>query len=400
MKLTRPWAAVIAVGILLTVSFGTVLYGFSIYVTDAAAGAEFTASLLSLAYAGSVVISGLLSTWFGRWMDRNGTRLISGLGGLVTGAGLFAFAAADGAGQLVAAWWLLIGPGTAMTYYEPAYVVINQRIVQGRRAHALGIVTVIGGLAGAIFIPLIESMSSSFGWQQTVRILGGSIAALGLLAALVTPAKLAATKAELVDHLPIRTILADRRFRYLTIGFLLTGVSSMGLLAHRIDRFTEAGFAIGTVAAFAGAASLISLPGRFVGPLIGGRRHGATVLVWFVVIFAGATALTVPSSPSWLMPAHFVTYGVAFGAINPLRALAMDQWYGQDHYGKRMGLQQTATLVLGGLGPLAVGVLRDATGSWLIPMSLLLAAALAGLGFMTAAVKVDRETTPATPSSV
>lgn len=41
-----PWPAVVAVGVLLAVSFGTVLYGFSIYVTDSAAGAEFSSSML------------------------------------------------------------------------------------------------------------------------------------------------------------------------------------------------------------------------------------------------------------------------------------------------------------------------------------------------------------------
>ena len=133
---------------------------------------------------------------------------------------------------------------------------------------------------------------------------------------------------------------------------------------------------------------LISLPGRFFGPLFAGRRSAGRILVGFSLVLAGATALTIPAEPRWFMPTHFVVYGLAFGAILPLRALTMDQWYGQDQYGRRMGIQQTATLVLGGLGPLLVGVLRDVTGGWVAPMSVLTGFALAGLAGIVLAQRI------------
>jgi cyanate permease len=109
------------------------------------------------------------------------------------------------------------------------------------------------------------------------------------------------------------------------------------------------------------------------------------VLGWFAAVIVLATVLTIPAGPRWFMPTHFVIYGVAFGAILPLRALTMDQWYGRNHYGRRMGIQQTATLVIGGLGPLLVGVLRDVSGDWLLPMSVMAIFSVAGLtGFVLA----------------
>jgi cyanate permease len=324
-------------------------------------------------------------------MDRHGTRHVAAVGGIVTCAGLVAFSVATSPVQLVAAWWLLIGPGTAMTYYEPAFVVINQTMETAMRPRALGVVTVIGGFAGAIFLPLIEAMNSSLGWRPTVRLLGLLIGVLGIAAASLTPRRTSGiTAGRLADKLAFRIVLADRRFVLITVGLMLTFVASNGLLAHRVDRFTEAGFAIQTVALFAGAASLISLPGRYLGPMFGGRGHGAAVLSWFVLVLVAATALTIPAGPDWFMPTHFVIYGLAFGAILPLRALAMDQWYGTDHYGRRMGIQQTATLVVGGSGALLVGVLRDATGDWLVPMTVLTLAAAAGLVLIVGANRVGR----------
>ncbi len=390
-----PWPPVIATGVLLAVSFGTVLYGFSIYVTDSAAGAEFSSSMLSLAYAGSVVASGLLATPLGKWMDRHGARSVAVFGGLLTCAGLVAFSLASSSIALLASWWVIIGPGTAMTYYEPAFVVINQNIPPARRPHALGIVTLIGGLAGAVFIPVIELMNSSLGWRPTVRTLGAAIALIGIGAALLIPRRTAAQAQESVaQHVPLGEILRDRRFVYLTTGLVLGFVAFNGVVAHRVDRFVEAGFAVGLVALLAGGASLVSMPGRFLGPWLGGRRRGIEVLQWFLVVVAIAIALAIPGGAAWLMYGHFILFGLAFGAIVPLRALAMDQWYGRNHYGRRMGIQQSVTLVVGGLGPLAVGVARDLTGGFTAPMIGLLLAAVAGLLFVILAGRVTIQPEP------
>lgn len=390
-----PWPAVIAVGVLLAVSFGTVLYGFSIYVTDSSAGAEFSSSMLSAAYAGSVVSSGLLAIPLGKWMDRHGARNVAALGGTVVCSGLVAFSLASNPLTLLASWWLLIGPGTAMTFYEPAFIVINQNIESARRPHALGIVTLIGALAGAVFIPVIELMNSSLGWRPTVRIMGVAIAVLGIIGALVIPRRSAEhVRAARSQHVPLAEIVADRRFTYLTTGMVLGFTSFNGVVAHRVDRFVEAGSAVGLVALLAGLASLISMPGRFLGPFFGGRRRGTTVLQLFLAVVAVAVALAIPDGPVWLMYGHFILFGLAFGAIVPLRALAMDQWYGSNHYGRRMGIQQSATLIVGGLGPLAVGVARDLTGGFTIPMVGLTVAAVAGLFFVGLAQRVPEPAAP------
>ncbi len=388
-----PWPAVVAVGLLLMVSFGSILYGFSIYVTDGSAGADFSSSMLSFAYTGSVVVSGMAAAPLGRWMDRHGTRRVAVAGGLVTMTGMLAFSVAGSPVALLAAWWLLIGPGTAMTYYEPAFVVINQTVDRAIRPRALGVVTVIGGFAGAIFIPLVEVMNSNLGWRPTVRILGLAIAVLGIVGSRLIPARdRDAARSARHAAVPIGDLMRDRRFMLLTAGMVLLSVAFGGLLAHRVDRFSEAGFDIETVALLAGAASLISLPGRFFGPLFGGRGDAGRVLGWFSVVLVVATALTIPGEPRWFMPTHFVVYGLAFGAILPLRALTMDQWYGRSQYGRRMGVQQTATLVIGGLGPLLVGVLRDLTGEWEMPMSVMTLFALAGMAGIVLAQRSDIRT--------
>ena len=120
--------------------------------TDAAAGSEFSKTALSLGYGGSVVAGGLLAIPIGRRADRAGVRGITALGGVLGGSGMAIFAMAQQPWQVLAAWWLFLGPAGAMLFYEVTFIAVDQWFDAEQRGKALGAVTLIGGLAGIIFI--------------------------------------------------------------------------------------------------------------------------------------------------------------------------------------------------------------------------------------------------------
>lgn len=64
----------------LMVGYGVILYGFSVYATDQAAGADFSTTTLSLGYGGSVFVGGLLAIPIGHLADKRGVRSSLGLG--------------------------------------------------------------------------------------------------------------------------------------------------------------------------------------------------------------------------------------------------------------------------------------------------------------------------------
>ena len=161
------------------VGFGVILYGFSVYATDEAAGADFSKTALSLAYGGSVFVGGLLAIPVGRFADNHGVRIIVGLGAVLGFLGLAAFSLANQSWQVVAAWWVFLGPAQAMIYYEPAYVAIDQWSAPRDRARTLATITLIGGLAGIVFIPLTAGLVSALGWRPAVLLLGILLLAVG-----------------------------------------------------------------------------------------------------------------------------------------------------------------------------------------------------------------------------
>lgn len=64
-------------------AFGIMFYGFSVYLTDEAAGSEFSTTVLSLAYSGAALVSAPFAMPVGRYADQHGVRSIVGLGSVL-----------------------------------------------------------------------------------------------------------------------------------------------------------------------------------------------------------------------------------------------------------------------------------------------------------------------------
>lgn len=386
-----PWRALLAISLTVMVSFGVILYGFSIFITDAAAGADFSKTLLSAAYGGSVVTGGLLAIPIGSRIDRLGVRGAITLGGVLGFIGMVIFATATSPWQVLVAWWLFLGPAGAMTFYEVAFVAVDQWFAPSQRPRALGALTLIGGLAGIIFIPATQRLVDWVGWRETAFGLG----VLVLVTALATTG-IALRNIASPDPNPKpdgrkrglqRELLGDQRFTIHTAAMVLVFFAAQGLIAHRVAVFNEGGFDLGTVALWAAAASAFSLPGRWIAPLLAVRFKPGNVQALATVFLGVSTVLMLDATQSWQLGAHFVLFGIAFGAVLPLRAMTMAEWFSGPNYGATMGSQWTVTTMVGASGPVVVGLLRDITADYRLPVAVLIAALLAGAGLLAAAAR-------------
>lgn len=389
-----PWGAVVALSLTVMAAFGVILYGFSIFVTDEAAGADFSKTVLSIAYGGSVVSGGLLAIPLGMRADRRGIRAIVTAGGLLAGGGMWLFASANQSWQVLAAWWLLLGPAGAMMFYETAFVAVDQWFSLAHRPRALGTLTLIGGLAGIIFIPLIDWAVGRFGWRDAAVASGVLVMATALATAAIALRNLPHPE---TSHHPqsatrlSRRLFGDRKFVIYTAAMVITFFAAQGLIAHRIARFDESGFEVSTVALWAAAASAFSLPGRWLAPIVATRFRPADVQAASTALLAVGTALMLDGTKTWQLAGHFTLFGLAFGAVLPLRAMTMAGWYSGPRYGATMGTQWTITTIVGALGPAAVGLLRDTTAGYESAVVMLFLA----LGIGTALLVVATRTSTA-----
>jgi predicted MFS family arabinose efflux permease len=92
--------------------------------------------------------------------------------------------ASVGAGLLLVAWsqvssivvfyaiFAAIGCLQAATFYEPAFAVIARRVGSGNARRGITVLTLWGGFASTVFIPLIQFLIDGFGWRGALVALG------------------------------------------------------------------------------------------------------------------------------------------------------------------------------------------------------------------------------------
>ena len=315
------------------VSFGAILYGTSVLITSEAAGAEFSVSLLSTAFSGSVLTGAAVAVHVGRYADRHGIRAVLAFGGLLVFLGFLGFAASSSEWQVLAAWWVLIGPGSAMVLFEPAFIAIQQWFSRESRNRAAGTLTLITGLAGPVFVPSTTYVVDILGWRATAALLGASVllacSATAGWALRVAPGGTALPQSPAKDpDDDVAPSPQDRPrlpagFLPLTIALGLTMAVLEAFNVHRIARFEASGFDPQVLAWWAAAVGLLSLPARFLLPVLANRFDPAKLYITVTLLIMPAVWLAVRGSAVWEMNGHFILFGLLFGAFIPLRAVMM-----------------------------------------------------------------------------
>ena len=366
---TRPrrWASLAVLATTVAVAFGSLFYAYSVLITDRAAGGTFSTTVLSTAYSGFVLFGGVFAVAIGRVADRRGVRPLVVIGSILGAAGLLVVSVSGEPYQLIAASWLLMGPAGAMMFYEPSFVAVNQWFGAARRGHALALLTLVGGLAGPIFLPITGALVDNLEWRPTARILAVVLLVTGLAAGAVLPGH-TGDRAAQPARSRWRNLAGDRRFVLFTLAVVLTFGSMQAVFLHRIAAFEEIGLSVAFIATWAGVASLLSLPGRFLTPLLGQKFGGIWLHSSFAFVLGVSVVLMVVAEGTTLMIAHFVLFGLAFGGLLPLRAVIMGHWYSGPEYGSIMGAQWSAAALSGAAGPWLVGLARDAAGSYAGPL--------------------------------
>ncbi|MEU9855080.1 MFS transporter [Streptomyces sp. NPDC047974] len=172
-----------------------------------------------------------------------------------------------------------------------------------------------------------------------------------------------------------------------TLFMGLQSLWSYVLIAWMPTIFTDHGMSrseAGVVFAFN---NLIQVAGAFVVPLLAGRRRSQRPLVVLVtaMVAAGYAGLLVaPAEGAWLWAA---VLGIGQGGALGLALTLIVLRTGDAPTAARLsGMAQTVGYLLAAAGPLAAGALHQATGSWTVPIALVLGvcAAAAGVGLLAA----------------
>jgi MFS family permease len=372
------WVLVVGLGVITVIVYGTVQYFFGVLVVPVGGEMGWSRAELSLSYSTSLAVAGLLGLPLASWIDRRGARAVLALGSLIGGLSLIALGRVRTLWQWDLIWGGGLGLAGAMTLY-PVTMTVVANWFHHRRGTAMATLTVLGGLASPLFIPLAGWLVPHVGWRQTLTLFGLAQLVIALPLALL----LVRRHPEDVGLFPDGALSASRAGSHPETGVglrpaarspafwtqTLTAFVGLGgsnvLFAHQVAYMIGRGQPPEVAASLAGAVGLASLPGRLVLNLLTNQLSAQRLLAATQCVLAvGVAALALGGSLAGLL-AYVVIFGAAFGGSAPLIALVRAEHFGRRAFASIGAVQGIPALGGAALGPLAAGWSYDRTGSYL-----------------------------------
>ncbi len=298
---------------------------------------------------------------------------------------------------------LLAGMGLAqaMTLYEPAFAVIAKRYgAEVRRG--ITALTLWGGFASTVFVPLTQLLLNQTGWRHTLVALGLAnllgVALHSLIinpkaeACAVEPSPLLSHKAPLTGRHAVRWALHQRAFWGLLLAFTAYYATFSGLTFHLYPLLIEGGFEASTVVAAIAFMGPAQVAGRIMVWVIAERVSVRVMGKIVVLAFPIALLLLILLPPAFAsLVVYTVIYGAANGILTIVRGLAVPEMLTREAYGAINSILTIPATITKASAPLGGALLWGAPASYDgVLVAVLASSALLVGGFWFAAA----QTTP------
>ena len=164
-----PWRFVSALSFTQLISYGTLLYAFALIIEPMERELGWSKSELTAAFSLALTSSAFFAVPVGRLIDRGYGRAVM-TGGSVLAALLLALWALTEHYLAFALIWLAMGAAMSSVFYEPGFAVLATRLGLLTR-RGITIMTLVGGFASTVFIPLTHLLIEAYGWRVALLIL-------------------------------------------------------------------------------------------------------------------------------------------------------------------------------------------------------------------------------------
>jgi MFS family permease len=271
------------------------------------------------------------------------------------------------------------------------------------RRRGLAMSVALSGLGiGGMMLPLLAShMITAYGWRAGFLLLG--LLVLGVILPVVgvvlreTPEEMGlwpdgqvpvnrepGATAPMLTGRTLAEARATATFWAVALGFFLITAATQGCVVHLTPLLADRGFSLIQAASVVSMMSLGFLPGMLTSGYLVDRFSSRGVAVGFFVITAAGFALLGRALGWDGIVAAAMLLGVGTGATVQLIPALVGWGFGLRAFGEIYGMMMAAFGLGTVLGPLVVGWLFDATGSYRLAPGGCLLVTLAAAGLMTA----------------
>ncbi|MGE8620054.1 MAG: MFS transporter [Achromobacter spanius] len=338
---------VTALGIGQICSWGSLYYSFPLIAE--AMGAELGWSKPDLYGAATLglMLAALAAYPVGVAVDRGYGRWVMGLSSLAAGGLLLLWSQVT---SLLAFYVLVGGIGAlqAATLYEPAFAVVARRVGPGHSRAGITALTLWGGFASTVFIPLVQWLLNHWGWREALM----ALAAVNVLICasaymlFITPARDAKPASDVTpaeererNRLAVREALHRPVFWALLVSLTAYAAMFSAFTFHMYPLLRERGIDTASVVQAIALIGPAQVAGRIVISVFAARASMRAVGTAVVTIFPLAFgALAFLRADFLTVAAVCVVYGGANGIFTIVRGMVVPEMLSRHAYGAINGL--------------------------------------------------------------
>jgi len=392
-------------GIAQIVSWGTLYYSFPL-VAEPMAAALGLGKVDVYGAASLGLASGALAAYpVGRLIDAgHGCAVMAG--GALFGALMLLAWSQLTAPALLLPLFVGIGLAQAAALYEPAFAVTARQFGADAR-EGITLLTLWGGFASTVFIPVTQALLSHLPWREALLALSAIQLALAVsLNTLVirtghdAPRAPPARAAGVLPSAP-RWALRQPTFWALLVAFTLYYGAFSALTLHLYPLLVERGVGVAAVVLVLG---LIG-PAQVLGRVALWKGAGAVPVRWIGLVALGlltAALLILRHADDSLgaLIAFAVIFGAANGVMTIVRGLAVPEMLSREAYGALNGLLAAPALVAKAAAPVAAAALWNVGKNYALVVDVIAAASLLVLASFAAAAASSRRAQRPDPPKV
>ncbi len=385
-----PYPLVSALGIAQIVAWGSFYYVFVSLRDPMAAEFGWTKTQIDGALSVVLAVTGLCSYARGRWVDRYGGRRMMTSAAFAGAALLFGWAHVSELWQLYA---ISVGIGivSAMTLYDAAFAVVARMLGADYRK-AIIVITLFGGLASTVFVPLTQFLVDTHGWRNALKAL--AVIQLPFVAGipylLLRDRETSGPTRKIRDRTTttpsIRPALVHPVFWLLALSFVSFAFMFTTLVFNLVPMLREGGYTTTeAVAAYAcigpaqlaGRIAVLTLE-RFI------SLTAAGLIGTLFPVLAVAILITLqPHSP--LVFVFAVAFGTGMGIKTIVQATAAPEFLGRAGYGALQGALMFPVYLSQAGSPLLAAWIWQLHGNYDLLEIVLLTAGVSAAAFVLAA---------------
>lgn len=375
-----------ALGLGQCVAWGVLYYAFSVLIVPVERDLGTARWVVVGAFSLALLVSAAASPRVGMLVDRGHGPFVVKAGGL-TAAGLLAMWALLPSIALSYVIWAALGLCMAAVLYEPIFAIVGKAIEHaGDRLRSIATITVFGGFASTVFLPLTGALVERLGWRGAVGVLAALLAITTVAVhrfafsrpAVARSAMAGKQASDSRQEVPSRQAMPSRPW-LLTSVFTCSSFVSAALATNLVPALIDRHLPATTAALFASLFGIMQLPGR----LLFMRERTVTPRVLILSSLGlQVVGLVVLAASSALIA---VAIGVGlFACGSGLATLARPYlvlvMYGSEHAGYINGFTARGQQLARAGGPVAAAALAGVVGyGWVFAALALLVLAAVGI---------------------